>query len=706
MLTTSRDCLTAALEYAKRGWRVFPLNGKVPYQGTHGHRDATTNAKQIRRWWQEWPNANVGIACDSQSGPIVVDIDGPTGAEFIASLDLPTTREASSGKATKRHLYFDPMEDGSKIKRTIKLQPEKDGAKLAVDVLGDGGYVVAPPSIHPETGRRYKWIARTTPAPLPEEIAEAVRITREARHGNGKGPAPPLPSKFGSGERDDLLTSLAGTMRRRGASEDAILAALREENQTRCDPPLEDKQLRKIARSIATKKPQPKVENKTDLGNARRFVTQHAAQVRNIAGKYWLAWDGFRWARDDTGEVDRLAKATVRSIYGEAAALANDDERDALTKWAAKSEDARRISAMLKLASTEPELCVTADQLDADPWVLNCTNGTIDLRTGKLRAHSRADLLTKLVPVAYDVKAKAPRWESFLLEVMKGNAAVAAYLQRAVGYALTGDTREQCLFFCYGKGANGKSTFFEVLRLLLGDYGRQTDFTSFMSRSSSDGPRNDLARMKGARLVTASEAPSDKGFDETTLKRLTGDDTIVARRLYEDFIEFKPEHKIFLAANHKPIVKEQTPAFWRRMRLIPFTRVFAPEERDKKLDKTLRGELPGVLAWAVRGCLAWQHEGLGMPKAVARATHDYQEENDLLGEFIAQRCSLAPTEWCSTVDLFRAFTEWWIETRGQRSASISMGWFGRMLGERVELKPTKKNQIRGWRGIGLRTLHS
>jgi putative DNA primase/helicase len=272
------------------------------------------------------------------------------------------------------------------------------------------------------------------------------------------------------------------------------------------------------------------------------------------------------------------------------------------------------------------------------------------------------------------------------------------YLQRVVGYAMTGDTREECLFFAYGKGANGKTKFLELLRKLFGDYGQRADFSSFMAKNG-DGPRNDLARMRGARLVTASEGDSDKGFDARVIKLLTGGDTVVARKLYEEHFEFQPQHKLVLAANHKPIVKEQSEGFWRRMRLIPFTVTIPKEKRDGELLKKLEQELPGILNWALRGCLQWQRSGLFEPRAVRRATSSYKDENDLLGEFTSLKCVLQPDAWISTPELYKHFTEWWLDTRGPRSQPISLNWFSRLLSEHPALAPAKRNQVRGWKGI-------
>lgn len=683
------ECLRSALRLARRGWAVFPLNGKIPFRDTHGHRDASLDADQIKAWWRTWPRANVGIACSSQSGPIIIDVDGPLGEREIKRLGLPTTLMASSGRPHRRHLYFAPSDDSVALRRTIKVRPE-------LDILGDGGYVIAPPSLR-TNGRKYRWLNDEDLVPLPNVIVKMVQLKHQE---NGRAQAPPLPEVLPEGQRDVMLTSLAGSMRRRGASEEAIMAALMEENERRCVPPLPESQLRKIAKSIARKPPAGYDEHYTDLGNARRFILQHHEDVRNVQvwRRQWLMWDGTRWSPDLTGEIDRLAKGTVRQLYHEAAHLADQDMRDTLLKHAAKSEQASRVRAMLDLAATEPEISMLAESFDTDPTVLNVENGTLDLKSGALKSHRREDHLTKIARVEYDADAKAPRWKRFMSEITAGDEELSEFLQRAIGYSLTGDTREQCLFFCYGQGSNGKSTFLETIRHLMGDYAQQADFTTFLARRG-EGPRNDLARMRGARLVTAIEAHGDRNFDETVIKQLTGGDTVVARKLYEEFFEFKPVHKLFLAANHKPIVKEQTEAFWRRIKLIPFTVTFQAANRNKKLERELRRELPGILNWALEGCRLWRRDGLGHPRAVEKATSSYREENDVIGEFFAARCGLDGKAWTATTQLYRVFGEWWLETRGPRVPPYAPGWFGRLLSERADLRPVKQNRTRGWRGV-------
>lgn len=694
--------LKAALRYASRyGWRVFPLDGKEP-RIKGGFRSATTDERTIKQWWRKWPDANIGIACDSEHGPIVIDLDEPkahevSGFKFLKKLELPreglVTRSAVSREG-RLHLYFAPMRDGTQLKRMIRPLSQYD-RKVAIDILADGGYVVAPPSIHPDTGEPYRWESRVDMAPFPK------RLFRFLKKGSIKKIAPPLPEIIREGERDQLLTSLAGSMRRRGASPRAILEALRIENAARVRPPLDDDQLQKIARSIGSKDPAQEDENLTDLGNVRRFVAQHHERLRSILSKRsnpWFVWTGTHWEPDRTGEAMRLAKQTVRSIHQEAERIQDEEKRAAIEGHAFKSEGAERIRAIVDLAKTEPEISIREDQLDRDRWLFNVENGTVDLQTGRLLKHKKTDYITKISHVEFARHASAPRWQMFLEDIFAGDKALIGFIQRAIGYTLTGDTREHALFFCYGQGRNGKSTFLEVIRGLLADYSIQADFSTFQS-TRNDGPRHDLARMRGARIVTAIEARGDRSFDETVLKQMTGGDTVTARNLYESSFEFRPQFKLWLAANHLPLVREQTEAFWSRILMIPFTVVIPPHKRKKNLGAQLVKELSGILNWALEGCEEWRRNGLMAPDTVRKAIDEYKEEYDVLGEYFMARCTANKKEWTTRSALYQSFSDWWQETRGRNPLSHTA--FNRLLSERTDIRPSKREGIRGWRGIGV-----
>jgi len=442
----------------------------------------------------------------------------------------------------------------------------------------------------------------------------------------------------------------------------------------------------------------------TDLGNAQRLVARHREGLRYSfpLGK-WFAWDGRRWAPDETGEVYRKAKETVRAMYAEASQIRDEKAREALAKHALRSESDGKVRAMVSLARSEPGVPVLPAELDRDPWVLNVVNGTLNLRSGELRPHRREDYITKIAPVEYDPEAKAPTWEAFLDSIFPGRHQVVRFIQKAVGYSLTGDTREHALFFCYGGGSNGKTTKLKTLQETLGDYAKQAPPDLLMAKQGTEHPTG-LADLAGARLVVCVEAQEGKRLAEALVKQMTGGDRVKARRMREDYWEYQPTHKIWLAANHKPRVRGTDYAIWRRIRLIPFTATFHPPDsnlepkQDPALPEKLRAELPGILRWAIEGCLAWQREGLAPPDEVKAATEAYRAESDTLGAFIDEKCSVEPTERARAGDLYREYVKW-CEENGERPESQRR--FGERLAERGFTRKKAGGGIHTWEGIGL-----
>jgi len=436
----------------------------------------------------------------------------------------------------------------------------------------------------------------------------------------------------------------------------------------------------------------PEETRNTDMGNAARLVYWYGDSLLfcHPWGK-WLVWDGRRWKADDTAAVARMAKATVRRIYAEAESHSSRKDRKDTATWAMRSEANQRINAMIKLA--ECEVPILPNQLDADPWLLTVANGTLDLRTGELLGHDPDRLNTKLVEVAYDRGADCPLWLQFLGEIMAGDETMIRFLQRGVGYSLTGDTSERCLFILYGCGANGKTTFLEVIRALLGDYALRTPTETLMMKRSGSIP-NDVARLKGARFVSASESEEGRRLAESLIKDITGGDTISARFLRAEWFDFTPECKVWLATNHKPEIRGTDKAIWDRVRLIPFEVVISDVEQDKQLADKLVGELPGILAWAVEGCLAWQRDGLGMADKVKKATAAYRSEQDVLGEFIEDCCIEGGDKEALASDLYAVYKDW--------GGDLSQRRFGLALRERGYEKgrhPSTRRIL--WRGIGL-----
>jgi putative DNA primase/helicase len=510
------------------------------------------------------------------------------------------------------------------------------------------------------------------------------------------------PEHIKEGARNSTLTSLAGTMRCRGMSRDAIMAALAEENQRRCVPPLPPDEVQRIADSVSRYAPAEATGglafNLTDLGNAQRLVAQHGQDIRYChPWRRWLVWDGSRWAKDETGVVLLLAKETVRFIYAEAAATVDEKTRKAIAEHAKRSESAMRIRAMVALAESEPGIPVLPGEMDQHEWLFNVKNGTIDLRTGELRPHRREDMITKVAPVDYAPAAKCPTWLAFLERVMAGNRRLMGFLQRAAGYSLTASTREQCFFLLHGTGANGKSVFLTTLLAAAGEYGIQAA-PDLLLRKSGESHPTEVADLFGARLVVATETEAGRRLAENLVKQLTGGDRLKARFMRQDFFEFEATHKIWLATNNKPTVKGTDYAIWRRIKLIPFTVTIPPEERDQSLPEKLRQELPGILTWAVQGCLEWQARGLDEPSEVTDATCAYRDEQDVLGGFIRDRCVVQPWAKVLARDLYRAYTEWCGENGEHPMAQRN---FGMRLSERGFSNQRGAGGRHLWVGIGL-----
>jgi putative DNA primase/helicase len=360
-------------------------------------------------------------------------------------------------------------------------------------------------------------------------------------------------------------------------------------------------------------------------------------------------------------------------------------------KWALQSEDARKLNAMIALATSEPTIPVLPEHLDRDPFLLNVQNGTIDLRTGKLREHRREDLLTKIAPVTYDEGATCPLWRRFLDQVFAGDEELIEYVQRLIGYGLTGDVREQILPIFWGKGANGKSTFIIVVMAMLGEeYAAKASRDLFMARKADSHPTQ-LARLFGRRIVVCTETQEGGRLDEGLVKELTGGDAITARRMREDYWQYTPTHKPILITNHKPEIKGTDKGIRRRLRLVPFNVRFwnpdDPEERakglpeelkqDKELTAKLLGELPGILNWAIEGCLSWQSDGLGLPGAVKAETSRYIAEQDRLSAFITDACATGKPDYrVRARDLYAKYTGWCKRT-GEEPCSLRK--FGEMI---------------------------
>ncbi|NTV13453.1 MAG: hypothetical protein HGA96_05920 [Desulfobulbaceae bacterium] len=433
--------------------------------------------------------------------------------------------------------------------------------------------------------------------------------------------------------------------------------------------------------------------NLTDTGNAKRLISLFGKDICYSGGS-WYCWSGQLWKKDTDGAIMRYAKKTAENIFEQAQATIDDKERKNLKTWGHKTESQARLKAMIENAQSEDGMTIEQNLFDSNQWLLNTPNGTIDLKTATIRVHRREDYITKTIPVSYDQRADCPIWKAFLLHIMGGNQNLVSFIQRAAGYTLTGSTKEQCLFFLWGTGANGKSTFIETIRELMGDYAQQTDFSTFLKNNQSS-IRNDVARLQGARYVSGVEAGAGQEFEETLIKRLTGQDKVTARFLYQEHFEFEPVFKIFLGANHRPVIKGADHAIWRRIHLLPFAVTIPPNEQDGSLRDKLRKELPGILNWALEGCLEWQRNGLQPPPEVQLATKEYRQEMDEIADFLSDHCEVGVDFSIPKKDLHDAYI-YWCRTQGE--APLSKNDFGTKMKEK-NYTEKKSGNVRYWLGI-------
>lgn len=440
-----------------------------------------------------------------------------------------------------------------------------------------------------------------------------------------------------------------------------------------------------------------------DMWNAQRLVDKYGDVLKYDVMKGWHIYDGKVWQEDTLRQIRGLADSTITDLYKYETAIKQYDEAHEtkkykeLYKWLCSARNAGKKDNMIREAESINGIAALPDWFDKDKFLLNCSNGTLDLRTGKLRPHDKKDLITRVLDVPYEPGAKADTWDKFLDRIFEGNTDLIKFLQRAIGYTLTGSTKEQCIFILYGTGKNGKSTFIETIRAMLGDYVRKVSDKVFTSRDFNYNGMGEIARLPGARMCTTDEPNEGARLEEGLVKQITGGAPLMAKRLYKEPFEFSPEFKLWMEANHKPVIKGTDVGIWRRIILIPFNAFITAEEQDADLPAKLIGELPGILAWAVRGCLEWQKDGLQAPDEVLAATDQYRTEMDNMQAFLDECVEASSGDTVLSADMYRVYSSWCGEN-GLRA--ISSTRFGRKLQERGFEKDRTKF-ARYWANIKL-----
>lgn len=699
--------LRQAIEYTQRGWQVFPVvhRGKIPAT-KHGLKDATTDDGQIQQWFGNGRLYNIGIRTGAESGFDVLDIDckgEKVGKKSLQALievygRLPDTPCVQTGGGGLH--YFFKHKDGVRNSTSVV---GKD-----IDVRGDGGYVVAPPSLH-EYGQTYRWITPpdTPLADWPSWLLSRMNRPTPQKDLSQNEERLPTDAAIAEGRRNDELTRLAGSMRRKGFDDGAIDAALQQHNQKHCSPPLSEREVASIARSVG-KYPAGKQTGLlsrypwTDAGAGEMFAEACGHKFRYVVKWGWAYYDGMRWNRE-RGEREarrHFIKYVARKLRDEALEV-DISLRAGLEKYARQLEKSAAVSAALNEASCCTPILAYPDEFDSDPWALNCKNGTLCLKTGQLRPHDPADNLTQLADVVFDPQADCPLWNRFMGETFLLNTNMIDFLYRWFGYCTTGQKTEHALPIFHGSGQNGKNVLLDTICGLLGDYAGEAAPDLIIQKGRGEHP-TELADLFGKRLVVCSETDEAAAMKIQLVKRLTGNRKMKARYMRQDYFEWEATHKIILVTNNLPTIKEDTHAVWRRLRRVPFKYQVPDEDVDLELTDKLIEERSGILNHLLRGCLSWQADGLSWPEEITEATEEYRGEQNTVKDFVESHTELGDFCRCSVGELRGAYDQFC------RDNAISETISAQAFNSRIEaLGPVRENAWwkgrtqKCWKGIGL-----
>lgn len=689
----SRADIQAALA---RGWRLTPLNGKVPVLKDWPNKRPSVDELAVHAAG----GGNVGVVCGAASGLVVIDLDGDMEQHADMMARMPRTVTAITGSGG-RHLYF-KCHNGAAIGNSA--------SKIAhhLDVRGDRGAAVYPGSCHPDTGALYHWMDGHGPddiplaelpgwiiealAPKPAPMPTAPATPRQASPANGRRDAYVEAAIQGECEAvrcategtrnarlneaalklaslglpDDVITAeLTGAALEAGLAPSEIGPTIRSGitagRQSPREVPTDYTPVAWDSTARTAEAPPPMTEAHADVLFAEMLARWWRRRIRFAAHSgVWLWWSGHVWAALPENEILARAQAALRqAIAQQMANTSNMDSLKALSAMAIGACKLGRIRAALEFLAGFPGVSTRPEALDANPMALNIQNGILDLRTGLLGPHSPDRLCSKIAPVSFDPAATCPRWLRFLDEVFGGDEELIRYLQWTCGLALTGDTSAQCFFIGHGSGSNGKSTFLNVMCEILGaDYSHTLPAEELLI-SKHERHSTERASLMGKRLVVALETPEGARFNESLLKSLTGGERVRARFMRCDSFEYVPTFKIWLATNHRPRVRDDSPGFWRRVRLIPFLMSFEGSRRDPNIMQALRAEYSGVLNWALAGIRTGLDEP-SIPRCVEAATSDYKGASNALEQFFTECVEVTENQFdvVSKTALYNAYFEW------------------------------------------------
>ncbi len=745
-------CITSRLDMIRRrvgaGFPVFPVKegGKEPAIA-NGFKAASADERTVDAWFRGHPNLNFGIPTGATSAFFVLDVDGAEGRVNLDALtkmhgSLPITWTVKTPHGEHRYFKMPNYPVPNSTGRVAK----------GIDVRGDGGYVVGPGSEAPDGHYRFVpgqgpddveiaaapgWLLGligTKPSAVANSSIPARKLSEHERARAVRYADAALRSELDRlrkaplHQRNNTLNVCAlklGHFVARGFLDSATVAGelgqvaeaiglgeieimptiesgLRAGMKTPARLPFE----KSGPSSIDAKPPVPSDEQlaselaplgETDVANADRFVERFGHKVIFSEHRGWMAYDGKRYRPNSQVRCVELGKEVVKKIGDELPFLADEQARARRARFAVASQSKGAIDRMLDLAKG----CLIVDDasLDADPWLLNTETFTIDLRTGQYHPHDARDLLTKIAPVKAKPNSKCPVFEKFLRRITAADDELATYIQKAVGYTLTGITTEQVFFFVHGQfGGTGKSTLVNLLRDLLGDYGCHTPTETLLTKQYDNAIPADLARLNGARMVTAIESNVNRQLDEARIKGMTGGEPITARSLYKEYFTFTPQFKLWFVANDRPHVRATSDAIWRRIRVIPLNVKIPADEVDPGLPLELKARWPGILSWAIRGALKWQQEGLAEPAAVEAASAGWRKAVDHVRRFVTETLITGcdQGEVVPAGELHSAFKTWCAH-HGERP--LSPGQFNAKLEEAFDLTHARSKCGSEWRGV-------
>jgi putative DNA primase/helicase len=691
----------SARTYAERGWPVFPCKpgGKTPITPA-GFKDASTDPEQISRWWRDHPQANIGIATGA-AGLVVIDVDVKNGARGLESWQVlreelgEEVAETAIVRTPSGGLHYVFRADGHRVRNSAgKLGP-------GLDVRADGGYVIAPGSQTPQGS--YEWLADRTPAPLPACLVEQLAVRQRESVSLQAGVVIPI------GQRNSTLTSLAGTMQRRGMSKAAIAAALHEEN-LRCAAPLPDAEVSAIATSVAAYEPASATAATDAEGDPLVHEAAHAALLKDEwRNQYrwaehqgtWRHWTGRVWKAVAEVVVVAAAQKVLRRHYGRMLAQKQSTAEDKRLRTL-HSEACRYTSVLggLSFLKGECGFHTEVEEWDSNPYLLNCADGLLDLRTQELGPHDPEALCTKITRWAFADRESSGGWERHLVRCLP-DADIRRQVHRDLGRALVGADLEESLPIWLGVGRNGKSTTARALLQGLGGYGTKAAPDLLIERRFEQHP-TEIADLVGSRLVISEEVEEGKHLAEARVKDLTGGQQQKGRFMRGDFFTFEQTFTIFLLVNHRPVISGTDKGIWERLRLVPWT-VSIPKAEQRPQEEMvaeLVADGSWMLRWMVAGFADWQGDHHWVAAEVRAATDDYHAEQDRLLGFIRDACEERPTVQQPKANLYEAYA-CWCDTNDEQP--LSKTDFGNALKSRgMKSKRVGHENVATWVGIRLR----